>query len=184
MTARQFITTAILASSFLHLSTAFSADAKDEAWAKKQAFQVAAQYARSISCQTTVDSKNLIVLTPWKNFEDMNERENVKYALIWHGDIGCYGGTGTTNPHITIVRVRTGDTFVVDPLESSPIVKFDVPVHYVEGIVKFSASELLLSAKDWAPDDAHCCPSIPVHILLRREDKGNWNFVEKRRISH
>jgi hypothetical protein len=61
---------------------------------------------------------------------------------------------------------------------SSPIVKFDVPVHRITGIIKYSKRELLLSAKDWGPDDPHCCPSIPVKILLKRDAKGNWKHVK------
>lgn len=34
-------------------------------------------------------------------------------------------------------------------------------------------------ALDWALDDAHCCPSIPVTILLRVDEDGNWRLVKK-----
>lgn len=148
-----------------------------------QVFQVAAQYASAISCETQADPRNFLPLLPWNNLNDHDERAKAMYALIWHGDIGCEGGTGSSNPHIAIVRISTGDSIVVDPLLSSPVVKFEMPVHHVTGVVKFSEKELLLSANDWGPDDPHCCPSIPIHILVKRDDQGNWNFVNKTRVS-
>ena len=69
---------------------------RGEAWVKKQAFKVASRYARSISCETVTDPKNLVALIPWKNLKDDDERDRAKYALVWYGDIGCSGGTGSS----------------------------------------------------------------------------------------
>jgi hypothetical protein len=162
----------------LSYSLAGSAETRDAAWVKKQAFKVASQYAHSISCETVIEEKYLIELTPWKNLNDLTERAAAEYALIWHGDIGCDGGTGTFNPNIAIINIGEGNSFIVNPVMSSPVVKFNVPVHGINGIIKYSKTELLLSAKTWGPDDGHCCPSIPVNILLRRDPEGNWMHVK------
>jgi len=118
---------------------------------------------------------------PWKNFEDDGERMNARYALVWWGDIGCEGGTGSVIPSIAIVRIGVGTHFVVDLGASSPQVKFEV-----EGrgprVIGATENVLTLSAIDWAPNDAHCCPSIPVRLSLKEDGKGNWKLIEKVRL--
>jgi len=154
----------------------------DAAWVKQQALQVATQYANSIACGTLIEEKNLIALRPWKNQDDDEERFNAEYALVWHGDVGCAGGSGSANPQIAIVRITTADFFSVDPLVSSPVIKFDVPVHYLDEIIKYSDKELLFKTKIWGNDDPHCCPSIPANMLFRRDAKGNWKHVKTIKI--
>lgn len=103
---------------------------KDEAWIRKQAFKKASEYARSISCDTNIHQKNLVALVPCRNFNNKDERERAKYALIWHGDEGCMSGSGSYNPYIVIVGI-SHRKFVVYPSLSSPAIDFEVPVHVI-----------------------------------------------------
>ena len=84
--------------------------------------------------------------------KDKDEREKARYALIWHGDIGCMGRSGSFNPYIAIVGINAYDSFVVAPMLSSPAVEFEAPVHVIDGMKKVTESELTLTALDWAPD--------------------------------
>jgi hypothetical protein len=178
MKKRLFQNIILISALLLSYSFAVSAEIKDSAWIKQQALKAASQYANSISCETLIEENNLLALIPWNNVNDLRERAKAEYALIWHGDIGCDGGTGTFNPYIAIINIGSGNSFVVNPLMSSPVVKFDVQVHRINGIIKYSKTELLLSGKTWGPDDGHCCPSIPVNILLTRDTNGNWLHVK------
>ena len=71
-------------------------------------------------------------------------------------------------------------TIVVLPQLSSPVVDFHVSIRFVDHIIKASQNELLLSGKDWTEKDPACCPSAPVQILLRRDQKDNWKLIEKK----
>lgn len=154
---------------------------KDQAWVRKETFEKAMEYARSISCSTGSNQDNLVALVPWTNLEDQIEREKAKYALIWFGDIGCGGGTGSVNPYITIVRIGAGDSFIVDLSASSPLIKFEAPVR-INKIIRATADELILSGLECAPTDPHSHPTIPVLIRLKDDGIGNWRLVEKTQL--
>lgn len=135
-------------------------------------------YANAISCPgVTVEAKQIAALVPYKTFDD---RMDAKYAVLWAGDIGCAGGSGTEGTNLSIVTVSTGDSYVVDPLQSSPVIQLESPVRYIERIVGNTRDSLVLEGKEYGPNDSNCCPSLRVRFTLRADEKGNWKLVEKK----
>jgi len=144
----------------------------------KQIIKSAQGYANAISCPgVVITPKEIAALTPYKTLDD---RMDAKYAVLWDGDIGCAGGSGTSGTNISIVTVSIGDSFVVDPHTSSPIIQFESPVRSVSRIVGNTRDTLILEGKEFADNDPNCCPSITVRFTLRVDDKGNWKLVEKK----
>ena len=119
-------------------------------------------------------------LVPYKTMDD---RMDAKYAVLWVGDIGCAGGSGTEGTNLSIVTISTGDSYVVDPLQSSPVIQFESPVRFVERIVGNTRDSLILEGMEYGPKDPNCCPSIKVRFTLRVDEKGNWKLVEKKTMS-
>ena len=76
----------------------------------------------------------------------------------------------------------TGDSYVVDPLQSSPVIQFESPVRGVERIVGNTRDSLILEGMEYGPKDPNCCPSIKVRFTLRVDEKGNWKLVEKKTL--
>lgn len=143
----------------------------------RKVFEVASQYASAISCEPILNSKNLVALVPWDDDHDIMD---ARYALIWHGDIQCLGGSGSSHPHITIVRLGVGGSVFALPELSSPVVKFDPTVRIIETIVEATENELTLTGKDWDWDrDGMCCPSVPVEIIMRRDKNNDWKEIQK-----
>jgi hypothetical protein len=167
---------------FLMLVTA-SALAQDVPPAGEIARQVArsaAAYANAISCpDVRVEPAQVAELVPYRTRED---REDAQYAVVWSGDIGCAGGTGTSGANVALVLVRSGDSYVVDPLRSSPAIEFESPVRYVERMVGHTRDSLTLEGKEYGPNDPNCCPSVRVRFTLRVDGKGNWKLVEKKAL--
>lgn len=144
----------------------------------KQVIRSVTSYANAISCPgVKVDAKQIAALVPYKTMDD---RMDAKYAVLWPGDIGCAGGSGTEGTHLSIVTVSTGDSYVVDPLQSSPVIQFESPVRFVERIVGNTRDSLILEGKDYGPKDPNCCPSILVRFTVRVDEKGNWKVTEKK----
>lgn len=146
----------------------------------KQIIKSVTAYANAISCPgVTVAPRQIAALVPYQTIDD---RMDEKYAVLWVGDIGCVGGSGTEGTHVSIVTVSTGDSYVVNPLQSSPTVQFESPVRYVERIVGNTRDSLILEGKEYGPNDSNCCPSVKVRFTLRADEKGNWKLVEKQVI--
>jgi hypothetical protein len=144
----------------------------------KQIINSVTGYANAISCSgVKIDPKQIAALVPYKTLDD---RFDAKYAVLWTGDIGCSGGSGSEATHLSIVTIGSGDSYVVDPFQSSPVIQFDTPIRDVERIVGNTKDSLILEGMEYGPKDSNCCPSIKVRFTLRVDEKGNWKLAEKK----
>jgi hypothetical protein len=160
------------------MSNAFAQSAPPVQEINKQVIRAVTNYKSAISCsETKVEPKDIAALIPYKSSDD---RLDATYAVLWTGDIGCAGGSGTEATHIALVTIGAGDSYLVDPLRSSPTASFDSPTQYIQRLVGNTRDTLVLEGKEHGPKDANCCPSIPVRFTLRLSDKGNWKLTEKK----
>ncbi len=126
-------------------------------------------YVNAISCpEGEIEAKNIIPLVPYTHIED---RSDAKYVVLSAGDIGCVGGSGSWGTHLSFVTIGAGNTFVVDPLRSSPAIQFESPVRLVERIVGHTAVSLTLEGNAYGQNDANCCPSVRERFTLRLDKK-------------
>ncbi len=144
----------------------------------RQVVKAATSYKDAIACaEGKIGAKDIAALVPYKTLDD---RPDAKYAVLWGGDIGCAGGSGTHGTNIAIVTIGAGDSYIVDPLQSSPVIQFESPVRYVNRIVGNTRDSIILEGLEYGPKDANCCPSITVRFTLKLDEKGNWKLVEKK----
>jgi uncharacterized membrane protein len=142
--------------------------------------KVATAYADAISCgHPKISAKNIAALVPYK----ADARDDARYLVVWSGDIGCEGGTGSVNPAISTVNIGAGNRFFVDPLRSSPSIKHEIPVRYVERLVGTTADSLTVEGKAYGPNDGNCCPSTDVRATVKVDAKGNWKIIDRKIIS-
>jgi hypothetical protein len=142
----------------------------------KQIIKTVKNYANSISCPyVEIEPKLIAALKPYKSSDQDN---GGKYAVIWTGDLGCLGGSGSEIPHIAVVSISTG-AYVVDPQLSSPNVKFEIPARNVLRVVSNTSDSLLLEGIKYGDDDALCCPSAPIHFTVNVDKDGNWKSISE-----
>lgn len=166
-----------LAASIL-AANAFAQNPPSKQEITKQIIRSVTGYANAISCQgVAIESTKIATLVPYKSIED---RLDARYAVLWVGDIGCAGGSGTEMTNIAMVTVGAGDSFVVDPLISSPVAKFLSPVRYIEKIIGNTHDSLIVEGYEYGEEDPNCCPSIRVRLTLRVDQNGNWKATEKK----
>jgi len=135
-------------------------------------------YSQAISCtDMSVKAKDIAALVPYKSFDDQME---ATFAVLWSGDIGCLGGSGTSSTHIALVKVGVGGTYYVEPMQSSPAIQFNSPVRYIERIVGNTSDTLILEGKSFGPNDSNCCPSVNTRFTLKSDQNGNWALVDKK----
>lgn len=141
----------------------------------KAIVEVVNLYARAVGCapDDQLSGKNIAAMTP---LTDMDMREDAKFAVIWYGDFGCQGGSGTTAARLAIVGVGSGDTFYVNPYESEPASDAGLP-RSVEKIVGATKDTLILDVLDYGKNDANCCPSLRKRVTIKQLSNGKWQRV-------
>lgn len=138
----------------------------------KDVAAAATRYANAIGCGVgLLSEKTVASLSPWAKKID---RDSAEYAVLWNGKIGCDAGNFNGGTHIAIVRIGEGDTFVVDPTASSPIVSIDVPASYVERITESGNTWFIAEGTAHTPKDARCCPSAKVRFTLSKTRGNHW----------
>jgi hypothetical protein len=169
----------------LVLSAAFStAQAGDESLSVAEITQKVSEsvdhYAAAIACESApVDPKDIAALVPYRK-SDEDDFAQAEYAVIWHGDVGCAGGSGTGTSNIAIVRVGHWGEFFVVPARSSPIAKFGLPVTFIDRMLGNTRNTLLLEGEALGKDDLPCCPSVRVRFTMKLGANGNWTVVNQR----
>jgi len=148
----------------------------------KRIIESATAYANAISCHSgTIKPNQIAALVPWNR---CNRRHAAKYAVLWNGDLGCQGGSNSSESYLSIVRVSsTGHSFFVALFESSPVIQFEFPVRYVDRVVGNTQDSLILEGVVHGPNDGLCCPSVKVRFTLRVDEKGNWKLVEEKPLN-
>ncbi len=134
------------------------------------------RYANAIACPTVkVRPEDVLALTPYVD----DDRRLSRYAVLWTGDLGCYGGSGSDATHLAIATINSGK-YVVDPRMSSPVVEFEKPVRIIRRVVSYTDDTLTLQGNQHGPQDSQANPSVPVRFTLKLDDKGNWRMFDKR----
>jgi hypothetical protein len=132
------------------------------------------RYANAISCGgITIRPAAVLTLEPRRDGPSLP-----RYAVLWSGDLGCFGGSGSERTHLAIAMFNTG-RYVVQPELSSPVVAFESPVRFVARTVSNSADTLVLEGLEYGAADPQSNPSIPVRFTLRLDAKGNWKLIDK-----
>lgn len=171
-------TVAFAATLFCMASSCFAQSAPPVQEITRQVIKAATSYSVAIACEEgKIGAKDIAALVPYKTLDD---RPAATYAVLWSGDISCAGGSGTNGTHVSIVMIGAGDSYFVDPLQSSPVIQFESPVRFVSRIVGNTRDSMILEGLEFGPKDANCCPSIPVRFTLKVDEKGNWKLVDKK----
>ena len=134
------------------------------------------RYANAIACPgVKVRPEDVLALVPSED----DDRRLSKYAVLWSGDLGCFGGSGIEATHIAVATISSGK-YIVDPRLSSPVVEFESPVRYVKRVVSYNEDSLTLQGNVYGPQDKAGNPTIPVRFTVKLDEKGNWKMTDKR----
>ncbi len=153
---------------------AFSADRVD-----RNITRQVERYANAIACPGVRIERRMSVALPSSG----DNRVSQRYVVRWEGDIGCSGGSGSQETHLAVVATGAGNAIVVDPLQSSPAIRFESPARVIDRIVSHTGNTLTLEGKELGPNDAECCPSIKVRFTLRADNQGHWLLASKRQLT-
>jgi hypothetical protein len=165
-----------VAAALVCLATSLSAHAQPEptATARTGVAGAVERYANAIACVgVKVSPDDVLMLTAGYPAAPL-----ARYAVLWVGDMTCYGGSGTEKTYLAIATQNSGQ-YLVQPELSSPVVAFESPVRLVRRVVSHSAKNLVLEGMEHGPGDPPSAPTVPVRFILRLDGKGDWKLADK-----
>jgi LppP/LprE lipoprotein len=146
----------------------------------KMVIETVSKFRDSISCaEDDIKPSDVFAMTPLKSDE---EYFDARYVVLWQGDVGCNGGSGTMSSHIAVVTFGSSATPVVNLGQSSPVASIPLPMRGIERVVSATADTITVEAADFGPNDANCCPTIRSRYVVRLDDKGVWRVLRKQSL--
>lgn len=137
---------------------------------RQKVLAAASAYATAIACDVKVEASNVVPLVP---YTDMGNRDDALYVVLWQGDIGCAGGSGTGGIQVSTVRIGAGDSYMVDVGASSPLVELPLPGRFSK-VLRHSGNRVSIEILEHRPSDPECCPSRKKQVNLLRSEDGQW----------
>jgi len=112
---------------------------------------VVQRYASSVACGFEGAEFKAVQVAGDKN-EPMSFMDY--YAVIWSGDLGCNGGSGTHGVIMTTVGSRAAGTLLVIPENPNVF----VPTRVVNAVAG-AQGMVIIEGPAYLDDDPNCCPS-------------------------
>jgi len=135
------------------------------------------KYAETVSCGYDIQPKNVVNMTHSQNID------NPIYYVLWRGDIGCAGGSGTTSMEITSVEknrlMDSGYIISVYPVLDENVY-YELNPRFIESLNKNSDDQIQVIT--WLPvnDEELNYPSKKVKFTLKRtEQNAPWEIVNR-----
>jgi hypothetical protein len=145
--------------------TAFGADAPSPPSQKaviQEVVRVANKYIDHGPCEPSrADPSTVATMSPYTP-EVEAARAAAMYVVVWSGDIGCRGGSGTNTMNYLLLEKRgltSANIVGVGQLNGASI----------ERIVAATPDSLTVDVYTWGPDDPHCCASVYERWTFRLE---------------
>ncbi len=143
---------------------------------KDLVFNIAKTYASVVACDTTFEvndgSKNMNNII----FFSKDGEEEV-YLVLWGGDVGCEGGSGTSSFYLSeISRYSSYRPFLLKNINVLNVL--NINFRAILSVKKISDNFLELVGLDYKEDDPNCCPSLKFKYIVKYEN-FSWKLIDK-----
>jgi len=163
---RLFMAWVLLVLGHPHVGLAFGGDAvnvSSQEATVQEVVAVANKYIKKNACEASRAEPSVVAtMTPYTP-EVAEGRAVAKFAVLWSGDLGCRGGSGTNTMNILLIEKHGTDIPNIagaNRIENAA---------NVERIVATTPDTLTVDVYTWAEDDPQCCASSYERWTLRRE---------------
>ena len=167
----------------LHIDSARAEEAtagSQQQAAIQEVVRVANEYIIKNACEASSAEPSVVATMVPSTEQVAAGRATAKFAVLWSGDIGCRGGSGTNTMNILLIEKRgKKPARVVDADDVNSAANF-------ERIVTTTADSLTVEVYTWSEDDPQCCASQYERWTLQREvdtrpwmPKGHYVWVVK-----
>ena len=155
------LVSAFLALSCLLPEMGVSADAPSPASQKAiigEVVRVANQYIDHGPCEPSrAEPSTVATMSPYTT-----DGEAGLYFVVWSGDIGCSGGSGSNTMNYLLIEKRSAAVARI-------VGAGELDGTTIERIVSATPNSVTVDAYTFGPDDSHCCPSQYERLTYRHE---------------
>ena len=161
----------------------FQAVAESELEQKVKSIVVLKKYTETVACGTNFEDER-----PLEEFlkHTFTANEGHSYYILWQGDIGCAGGSGTTSFYISEVA-RDTDTrpFLVKTLNAfGKDFEDKVNTRFIENVTMVSSEHFSVVSSEFSEDDSNNFPSQKFRYEVKRSNAWDteWKVASKEKI--
>ncbi|WP_429047597.1 hypothetical protein [Aeromonas hydrophila] len=134
------------------------------------------KYSETVACSTNFEEQESLepFLKNVYTVERDPETGAATYYILWEGDMGCPGGSGTYSYFVSEVsRYSKSRPFLVQNNEAfGEGVAREVNPRFIETLKKIDANKFTLISSEFAENDSNNFPSIKYEYIIQR--KGQW----------
>jgi len=176
--------------SLLILSTAsYSAQAKPVSQEKKIVLKQASNFAQAVACYTTFEADSEYKTTVRDVYLIQKDQEYAEYFVLWSGDWGCSGGSGTYRSYLTsFSKLTENRPFIVDQQDILSDINADgylVNDRFIED-VKFENGNFIITGSDFSNEGDDGGNNFPANrykytlALDKNSDDYKWKLIDKK----
>lgn len=163
------------------------AHADNELVEKATVLDVIKKYSETVACSTNFE-ENESLESFLKNVYTIDRDPDTgasTYYILWEGDMGCPGGSGTYSYYISEVS-RHSDTrpFLVqnDDAFGNDVAK-KVNPRFIENLKKIDSNKFTIVSSEFAENDSNNFPSIKYEYTIQRKEQWSpWLVTTKKLI--
>ena len=157
---------------------------------KKQVLAIAKQYADIVACDTSFVSNggpdkptsiSDVYTLSTSNDPDAGGSE---YLVLWGGDIGCAGGSGTGGSSLSeFSNLNASHKFLLTEQDIfSKIAKGTYPINtrFIQSVRILSNGHLVVVSLDFDKDDGDNFPSKKYEYEVAPNSTGGWDVLRKK----
>ena len=167
-------------------STLYAEDAAIKA-EKIAALKVLKQFTTTVACSTSFEYPD----QPLRNFfkdiitvhRDRDSGE-VTYYILWGGDLGCNGGSGTYAHYVSeVYRYHFDRSFaVMDYNVFDDIAPDRINPRFIESVKMLNPNRFTIVSSEFAKGDANNFPSINYRYSIIRLKGRRWKIIDRERV--
>lgn len=175
---------------FLILLICSTSKASTETQDRQQIFEIMNDYTRVVSCMSSFEKEpeggRPTRLNDIITVEYNNEDQSFVYYVLWSGDMGCAGGSGTMSSFVTEVA-RYGGDWKPYTIQTDYAFGEDVGINYgyIESIKKINSHKFEVVAWDFADskyggvDGGSNFPANKFKYTLEHERFKPWKITHQ-----
>jgi len=158
-------------------------NAETELEEKYKILSIVKKYSETVACSTSFEGQDSLetFLKDVYAIEPDLEFGQATYYVLWHGDMGCYGGSGTDSFFVSeISRYTSNRPFLVQNNKAfGKSFNEQINPRFIESVRQVNPNHFVIVSSKHAKNDANNFPSLKYQYVLQRQDLF-WQITSKK----